>query len=280
MGNNYLMFICLFIFIFFASDAFPENTKDTIFVAVDSKKLNEFIGIEHITVKVDKAPQFEGGEKELKKYVENNIRYPEEIITDSLKGIAVRLAFVVNKDGNIGDVTIVKGLTPELDAEAVRVVSSFPRMIPGQKDGKAVATIVPYSIRFDKLELMHKHIDQMPGFPGGEEKMQFYISNKVIYPKEAQQRGDEGRVTVRFIVDKTGKLKDPKVIRGVSSLLDAEALRVVKGMPRWNPGILDGKPVPVYFTIPIVFRLKKPDTSTIINKSSQDSRSYRDKRGW
>lgn len=65
----------------------------------------------------------------------------------------------------------------------------------------------------------------------------------------------KGRVIVRFTVDKDGNVTSPEVVEGVSPELDAEALRVVKSMPKWNPGIVDGKPADVKFTLPISFRL-------------------------
>lgn len=96
----------------------------------------------------------------------------------------------------------------------------------------------------------------MPKFPGGEEAMQKFINENLKYPVVAQESGISGRVTLRFVVTKTGEISDVQVVRGIDPSCDREALRVVKSMPRWLPGQQNGKNVPVYFTLPIVFRLK------------------------
>ncbi|MBN9303331.1 energy transducer TonB, partial [Dysgonomonas mossii] len=77
------------------------------------------------------------------------------------------------------------------------------------------------------------------------------------YPVVAQESGIQGRVTVRFVVSKTGAIEDVNVIRGIDPSCDKEAVRVVKSMPKWIPGKQNGLNVPVYFTLPIVFRLKQ-----------------------
>ncbi|WP_073346708.1 TonB family protein [Bacteroides congonensis] len=99
--------------------------------------------------------------------------------------------------------------------------------------------------------------DKMPEFPGGMQAMMKYLSTNVKYPADAQKRGVSGRVIVQFVVMEDGTLGQEKVVRGVDPLLDEEALRVVKAMPRWSAGMADGKAVKVRFTIPIMFNLSK-----------------------
>lgn len=106
-------------------------------------------------------------------------------------------------------------------------------------------------------------VEQMPSFPGGETEMGKYIGENLKYPVEAQTKGIQGRVTIRFIVAKTGEISDATVVRGIDPECDAEALRVINAMPKWTPGKQNGKIVPVYFTIPIVFKLKD-DRSTVL----------------
>ena len=95
----------------------------------------------------------------------------------------------------------------------------------------------------------------MPEFPGGPDALMTYLARNVRYPKAAQANGIQGKVVVSFIVQKDGSLTDVKVARSVNPLLDAEAVRVVKAMPKWEPGIQDGKPVDVRFQVPVTFRL-------------------------
>lgn len=100
-------------------------------------------------------------------------------------------------------------------------------------------------------------VDEMPRYQGGENAMINYISTNLKYPKGAQNSGIQGRIIVRFVVEKDGSITDVKVIRGLDPACDAEAIRVVKEMPKWTPGKQRGVAVPVFFTLPIVYRLTK-----------------------
>ena len=100
-------------------------------------------------------------------------------------------------------------------------------------------------------------VEQMPEFPGGQAALMKYLSSNIKYPDECRKMGIEGKVYVKFVVDKTGSITDAKLLRGVpdGKLLENEAIRVIKTMPKWKPGSQSGKPVSVYFTLPISFKL-------------------------
>jgi len=100
-------------------------------------------------------------------------------------------------------------------------------------------------------------VEQMPEFPGGQAALMKYLSSNIKYPDECRKMGIEGKVYVKFVVDKTGSITDTKLLRGVpdGKLLENEAIRVIKTMPKWKPGNQSGKPVSVYFTLPISFKL-------------------------
>ena len=102
--------------------------------------------------------------------------------------------------------------------------------------------------------------DQLPEFPGGIQAMMKFLSTNIKYPVEAQKKGISGSVIVQFVIMEDGTLDQAKVIRGVDPLLDEEALRVVKSMPKWKPGMDRGEAVKVRFTAPIMFNLSKKDT--------------------
>ena len=102
--------------------------------------------------------------------------------------------------------------------------------------------------------------DQLPEFPGGIQAMMKFLSTNINYPVEAQKKGISGRVIVQFVIMEDGTLDQAKVIRGVDPLLDEEALRVVKSMPKWKPGMDRGEAVKVRFTAPIMFNLSRKDT--------------------
>jgi protein TonB len=98
---------------------------------------------------------------------------------------------------------------------------------------------------------------RMPSFPGGDAALMKYISKNIRYPQMAKENGIQGKVVVQFVVTKTGKIGDVKVMRGVDKALDREAVRVCKSLPAFSPGRnAEGDPVNVWYTIPIAFKLK------------------------
>jgi len=99
-------------------------------------------------------------------------------------------------------------------------------------------------------------VEDMPHFPGGNQALQEYLVSNTQYPKKALKMNISGKVIVRFLVDKQGNIKDVAIEKGVDSLLDQEAMRVVSNMPKWKPGEQRGKPVEVTLSVPVEFKLK------------------------
>ena len=99
-------------------------------------------------------------------------------------------------------------------------------------------------------------VQQPPYFPGGESALYSYISQNFTWPSRDIEEGNEGRVFVQFVVDQNGEVTDVKVARGINERLNQEAIRVIKGMPRWSPGKNGGVPVKVRYMIPVVLKLK------------------------
>lgn len=106
-----------------------------------------------------------------------------------------------------------------------------------------------------KNDMVFDVVEVMPQFPGGQIAMLQYIMKNIKYPEQAMKEGIQGRVAVRFIVEKDGSISDVSPILSVHSLLDKEAVRVVKSMPKWSPGKHNGKPVRVRFNLPVMFKL-------------------------
>ena len=102
--------------------------------------------------------------------------------------------------------------------------------------------------------------ETMPQFPGGREVLLKYLAANIKYPASAVKAKKQGRVIVTFIVQKDGSITHAKIVRSIDPELDAEALRVVKGMPKWTPGTQNGKPVNVKYTVPVKFSLQKDAT--------------------
>lgn len=97
--------------------------------------------------------------------------------------------------------------------------------------------------------------EEPPSFPGGQAAMKTYLARNIKYPPTAMKNKIEGRVILQFVVRADGSISDTHVMRSISPELDAEAVRVIANMPKWNPGKQDGKPVNVKFTIPVSFKL-------------------------
>ncbi len=100
-------------------------------------------------------------------------------------------------------------------------------------------------------------VEQMPEFPGGMPAMIDFLQTNIKYPKDAIKHEVGGRVLVMFVVEPDGSLSNVRVARKVFPSLDAEAVRVVKTMPKWKPGKEKGREVRVNFTLPVVFSVKK-----------------------
>ena len=106
-----------------------------------------------------------------------------------------------------------------------------------------------------KNDMVFDVVEVMPQFPGGQIAMLKYIMENIKYPEQAMKKGIQGRVAVRFIVEKDGSISNVSPIHPVHPLLDKEAIRVVKSMPKWSPGKQNGKPVRVRFNLPVMFKL-------------------------
>ncbi|GEM_PF-79275 len=266
------------------SEYIIEGQQDPI------KKGNVFVAVEQM-------PAYTGGESAMHTFISQNLKYPVEAQKAGLHG-RVTVRFIVKGTGEVSDVNVVRGIDPILDNEAVRVVKAMPDWKPGKQNGVAVDVYYTLPIVFrlpdssnkidasngnpneikekvivsvaslragDEDEKVEKErpflsVEQMPAFPGGESAMITFISQNLKYPEDAQKARVEGRVIVRFVVDEVGNITNVEIVRGIGESSDNEALRVVKSMPKWTPGKQNGVNVPVYFTLPISFKLKAETT--------------------
>jgi TonB family protein len=119
---------------------------------------------------------------------------------------------------------------------------------------KSEVTVTGYAD--NKADKSFVVIEQMPMFPGGENAMVTWITTNLKYPGKAVKDKIEGNVPVNFLVTRTGKIKDVKVLKSVNPLLDEEAVRVISSMPDWKPGSQAGKLVDVQMQVPVEFKLK------------------------
>ena len=151
-----------------------------------------------------------------------------------------------------GGTTDIKVVMPVEDVELNPLVAADVESILNQAADSTKDEVV--SVWQDEF---FKVVEDMPQFTDGN--IFDYLAQHVRYPEEAEKNGIGGMVYVQFVIDTTGKVVEPKVIKSVSPELDAEALRVVSGMPAWKPGMQRGKPVRVSFTLPVIFKLPAPE---------------------
>lgn len=108
----------------------------------------------------------------------------------------------------------------------------------------------------DSNKTTYQVVEEQPEYPGGTHELMNYLSTSVKYPEQAFKNGISGRVIVQFVVTEDGSIEECTVVRGVDPELDAEALRVVSGMPKWQPGTVNDQPVRCRFVIPVTFKLQ------------------------
>jgi TonB family protein len=127
---------------------------------------------------------------------------------------------------------------------------------------KTIKYTVPAPDVFSKLyditkyEKVYSSVEKMPQFPGGDNALITFISMNIHYPPIDRDFGVQGKVIVRFIISKTGTIRDVEIVRSLENYFDKEAVRVVKKLPIWIPGEHEGKKVAVYYTIPVTFNLQ------------------------
>jgi len=236
---------------------------------------------------VERMPEFPEGDAELLKFIRKNTVYPANAAAKGLQG-RIKMSFIVKSDGSLSNHKVEGGVDPELDAEALRVIKLLPKFTPGTQGGKAVN--VKYSVpvtfkiqdandtipakkspaKTDKAALLiveddlqdpdfvFHTVEVMPEFPGGDVALLEYIKNNIVYPEKAKAKGVYGRISMNFTVEIDGSVSNVIVARNVDPDLDAEAIRVIKSLPKFKPGTQRGKPVRVKYSVPVNFRPPEP----------------------
>ncbi len=252
-GLGVLLITALFAVVFFACSS-PDK---------------ENIEADKVFTEVEVYPEFPGGMEGLMSYLSTNIHYPENAKNQGVEG-RVFINFIIEKDGSVDSAKVLRGIGGGCDEEALRVVSEMPDWTPGYQHGEAVRVSYNLPVKFslDKSEhkLTHTYViddtdsvytlvDVMPEFPGGVNALMSYLSEHITYPEQAKKEGVHGRVFISFVIEKTGKVNNVNVLRGIGEACDEEAVRVISDMPAWKPGLQDGEPVRVSYNIPIKFAL-------------------------
>lgn len=240
--------------------------------------LQLFVFIPPVTVAAEgnarRMASFPGGNEKFKEYIIDNIAIPKNFVmvgnTDTLK-----VEFVINTAGKPVGVEVKKTPDKTITNIVKEAFSKMPKWEVGVVDGEECSTCFDLSIPLSKDNNGNAGIDNassvilsegvtilMPKFPGGNKTLMLYLSKNIKYPAECEEKNIQGRVIVQFNVEKNGEIDNIRIVKSVHPLLDLEAVRVVKKMPRWEPGHRDGKPISVRYTLPITFRLPKDKPKT------------------
>ncbi|WP_276348284.1 M56 family metallopeptidase [Daejeonella sp. JGW-45] len=222
----------------------------------------------------DKLPEFPGGIKAWGEYLIKTLKYPAEAKKNNVQGRVI-VSFTVDKDGSIQDVKVLRGIGSGADEEAIRVVAQSPKWIPGTINGEPARVSYTMPINFGLGSGQSPNtaksgtttdikdfstVEVLPEFAGGMAGWGKYMQANLKYPEEAKKARVTGRVIMQFVVEKDGSLSEIKVLRGIGSGADEEATRVLANSPRWKPGIQEGRPVRVMYTMPVFFNLApEPD---------------------
>ena len=175
--------------------------------------------------------------------------------------------FVVERDSTISQINAAKSVHPILDMLATKHIENTSGHCSPAKIGQIAVRskmTVPVTFHFKNKETVSmeelRDMDNvtMPSYPeGGQQGLLMFLAKNTKYPKSAREMGHEGRVATRFVIVKDGSIVDAQVVRSSGyPELDAEAIRVISSMPKRNPGTLNGRPIRVRFTLPVMFRGK------------------------
>lgn len=204
---------------------------------------------------VEQPPRFPGGQDSLLHFIYRNTRYPEAAREKGEHGTTF-ISFVIDPAGQVKDPQILKSAAPSLDAEAIRVISSLPRWVPGKQNGEAVAVKFTLPVKFQLQDPEQAVINSYPEFSGGEAALTEFIARKLKYPAEAMKKPVEGNVVLNFTVQTTGKIADVRVEKSPDVLLSTAAINLLFSMPDWQPARINSQAISLKHTISIPFNLR------------------------
>ncbi|WP_046243590.1 energy transducer TonB [Hymenobacter terrenus] len=224
-----------------------------------------------------------GGTEKYAQFLAEHQNYPATAMQKGIQG-TVKVSFVVEKTGTVNEVKVEEPVSPELDAEAIRLIKSGPKWTPAKHRNQVVRQRVVLPISFvmspgsQTVVLPGKErpittsaadiaASANPNHPavvapdrptqpvGGNQAFFDWIEKNQQYPLLARQRKIEGKVMVEFLVQTDGSLTDARVIKKLGSGLDEEALRLIKAAPKWEPATFQGKPIKQKMVLPVLFQL-------------------------
>ncbi len=236
----------------------------TLFLITASTAKSQSNNADSIYNTVEIRASYPGGLQQLYQYLGHNIKYPAAAREANKQGV-VFFTFVVEKDGSISGLKLVRGVSADIDAEAMRVLATMANWLPAEQHGEAVRSryTLPITFSLNKSPLtktpndVYAAVEHAPSYPGGITEFYKFLSSNIVYPQSARKANIQGKVFLTFIIEKDGAVSNVKVVRGVSAAIDSEAVRVMRTSPNWMPGKQNNVPVRCQYTVPISFNLTK-----------------------
>lgn len=194
-------------------------------------------------------------EEEKKEKVE--VEQPKELPKEVLTTMKVTQLNIV-KDNEVKKEDEIKSMDEQKQSKEAFGAAD----VKGNSDNRVTATEVKkedlgiQEVKKPEKEEVFKAVEQMPQFPGGDAELMKWLSKNIQYPAIAQENNVQGRVIVQFVVTKTGSIGEVKIVKSVDRDLDNEAKRLVKKLPKFIPGKMNGQPVNVWYTLPVNFKLQ------------------------
>jgi protein TonB len=226
-----------------------------------------------------------GGTERYAQFLADHQRYPASAMQKGIQG-TVKVSFIVEKTGTVNEVKVETPVSPELDAEAVRLIKSAPKWTPAKHLRNQVVRqriVVPVSfvmspgseavvttaakerpITTSAADIAASANPNRPALVapdrptqpvGGTQAFFDWIEKNQKYPLLARQRKIQGKVIVEFMVQTDGSLTDARVVKKLGSGLDDEALRLIRSAPKWEPATFQGKPIKQKMVLPVLFQL-------------------------
>ncbi len=196
-------------------------------------------------------PRFSNDKSEFLRLLQEKFVVTEK---DKNTNAFIDLKFTVGIDGSLSKFSSTYSSNTVLLEQLISIIISLGSWHPAF-NGKDIAVESTVSINIPlEVDEIYTAVEQNPEFIGGTKAMFDFITDNIRYPSEAQRNDISDRVFMRFVVEKDGSIGDVEVMKGLGYGCDEEAVRVIKLMPKWNPGSHNGKMVRVYYNMPILFK--------------------------
>ncbi|HZK61637.1 MAG TPA: energy transducer TonB, partial [Anaerovoracaceae bacterium] len=257
-----------------ATDKYGEKAADGVYEIITRKKAIA-MGLKppFPRLQPEDYPTFQNQQRfSFTDWVVSQAKYPDEARAKNLEGW-VTVNFTIELDGSVSNVVSSGLVDPILSNEIVRVIQSSPKWEAPENPAVDEPFSFGITLKFklpDKIinDAPFVMVEEMPQYPGGDAELLNFIKSNTKYPESAKAEKIQGRVIVRFVVNTDGKTEGLSVLKGVHPLLDAEAVRVISMLSGFRPGMQGGKPVNVWYMVPVTFTLSAPEP--LFSRSSEN----------